>query len=240
MCHGGTAPASLWQSQSSEVRRDRSEAVSPTLCRVEPNVDSGGRFIVLEGIDGSGTTSQCRALAAVIEARSAHPVLITHEPSSGSIGRLIRARLAADSAPLDPHAMALLFAADRLDHVQNEIEPVLAAGGTVLCDRYLLSSWTYQALSCDRAWVETINRVARWPDLTFVIDVPVDVAQARIARRAQAEGVAAEIYDRRELQLQVAAGYETLLAESRPGVHRIDGTRPVAEVTDALMTLLDP
>lgn len=131
--------------------------------------------------------------------------------------------------------MALLFAADRVDHVRNEIEPALAAGQTVLCDRYLMSSWTYQALSCDRHWVETINAAAPWPDLTLVLDVSVDVAQGRIAQRAATEGTAAEIYDRQELQRRVAAGYARLLDENRPNTHRIDGGMLPEHVTAALL-----
>lgn len=196
-----------------------------------------GRFIVLEGIDGSGTTSQCRALAQALTDRG-HATVTTHEPSSGSIGRLVRERLAERSTPLDPHAMALLFAADRVDHVRTEIEPALAAGRHVISDRYLWSSLTYQSLSCDRAWVATINAAAPWPDLTLMLDVPVDVAQARIEARAQTDGTTREIYDRRELQQKVAAGYEALLAEERPGVHRIDGTQTPPDVTRALVDLV--
>ncbi len=204
---------------------------------MEPN--TRGRFIVLEGIDGSGTTSQCRALAEALGARSGHTVVTTHEPSGGSIGRLVRERLAADSSPLDPHAMALLFAADRVDHVRTEVEPALDAGHDVICDRYLMSSWTYQALSCPRDWVETINAAAPWPQLTLFLDVPVDVAQSRIAARAARDGTAQEIYDRRELQTRVAEGYARLIAQGRPGVHRVDGTRPPEAVTAALVELCD-
>ncbi len=93
-----------------------------------------GRFIALEGIDGSGTTSQRGALAAALRARG-HTVLETYEPSDGSIGQLTRSRLATDARPLDRRALALMFAADRLDHVANEIEPALDAGQVVLTDR---------------------------------------------------------------------------------------------------------
>lgn len=213
------------------------------LAEQNPTIGAGmepstrGRFIVLEGIDGSGTTSQCRALAAALEAQSGDAVLQTHQPSSGPIGRLIRARLAADAAPLDPAAMALLFAADRLDHLRTEIEPALAAGHDVVCDRYLMSSWTYQALDSPMAWVQTINAAAPWPDLTILLEVPVAVAQARIAARAAAEGVAEEIYDREPLQRQIADGYAALLAVSRPGVHRVDGTRSPEAVTAACVEI---
>ena len=81
-----------------------------------------GRFIAIEGIDGSGTTLQTRALADWLRGRG-HDVVETREPSPGPIGRLVRERLSVEATPLDPAALALLFAADRLDHVAQEIEP---------------------------------------------------------------------------------------------------------------------
>src|SRR5438270_289588 len=102
-----------------------------------------GRFIVFEGIDGSGTTTQV--------ARRQHrwqglglQVHRTAEPSTGAVGRLLRQLLAGAEAPFDPHAMALLFAADRRDHLSREVRPLLEAGVHVLCDRYVLSSVVYQ------------------------------------------------------------------------------------------------
>ena len=111
-----------------------------------------GRFIAIEGIDGSGTTLQTRLLADWLAARG-HTVLETREPSHGPIGVLVRERLSVRSAPLEPAALALLFAADRLDHLAREVVPAIARGAVVLSDRYLLSSLAYQSLDCDAAWV---------------------------------------------------------------------------------------
>lgn len=193
-----------------------------------------GRFIALEGIDGSGTTTQRGALASALRARG-HVVLETNEPSSGSIGRLARERLAQGAAPLDRGALALLFAADRLDHVATEIEPALAAGQVVITDRYVMSSWVYQALDCDPAWVRAINERAPWPDLTFVIDVPAGEAMRRVMARRGAAGPALEIYETTPLQERLAAGYSALAHEGLPHVARIDGTRSPQEVTAALV-----
>lgn len=193
-----------------------------------------GRFIALEGIDGSGTTTQRGALAEALRARG-HVVLETNEPSSGSIGRLARERLAQGARPLDRGALALLFAADRLDHVASEIEPALAAGQVVLTDRYVMSSWVYQALDCDPAWVRAINGRAPWPDLTFVIDVPADEAMRRVMARRGAAGPALEIYETTPLQERLAAGYSALADEGLPHVRRIDGTRSPQEVTTELV-----
>jgi dTMP kinase len=193
---------------------------------------SRGRFIALEGIDGSGTTSQAEALAARLRTRG-HRVMTTHEPSDGSIGRMVRARLGRDATPLHPAAMALLFAADRIDHVQTRVEPALARGEIVLTDRYLMSSWVYQALECDGAWVREINRHAPWPDRTFVLDLPVDVALARVEARV-GDG-ATEIYESAALQERVRAGYLAIATERPDDVIRIDAARALTDVTETLL-----
>jgi dTMP kinase len=185
-----------------------------------------GRFIVLEGLDGSGTTSQAAALAASLEARG-HAVHQTREPSDGVIGRQIRELLRADRSPrVDPHAIALLFAADRLAHVRDEIQPALERGEVVVCDRYVVSSWVYQSLECDAAWVRMINARAPWPDLTVMLDVPVDVAIARVHARA---GVT-EIYDTEATQRRVAAAYRQVATEGHPNVVVVDGTGTIDDV----------
>ncbi|MEX1368899.1 MAG: dTMP kinase [Nannocystaceae bacterium] len=190
-----------------------------------------GVFIVLEGIDGSGTSTQSGALAATLRARG-HEVVETCEPSERSIGRLTRARLARDAEPLDRRALALLFAADRLDHVAREIEPALAAGQVVLSDRYLMSSWVYQSLDCDPQWVREINRFAPWPDLTFVLDVSAAEAMRRVAGR---EGIE-EIFETTPQQVRLAQAYaEHARDASLPRVHRLDGSRPQSEVTAMLL-----
>jgi dTMP kinase len=198
-----------------------------------------GRFIVLEGIDGSGTTTQARRLAEALTAQGQR-VCLTAEPSTGAIGRLIREQLGATAeARPDRRALALLFAADRLDHVAREIEPALARGETVICDRYVVSSWAYQSLDCPRDWVETINRHAPWPELTLWLDIDVVEAQARIARRHAAEGTPTELFDAPPLQRRVAAAYRQILEETPgPGIVRIDAARSADEVATAALAAL--
>src|SRR5262245_60906778 len=170
----------------------------------------GPVFVVLEGIDGSGTTTQLGRLEAHLAARGrrVHP---TREPSAGPIGRLLREILLGqhrlpDGAPADGLAMALLFAADRRDHLGREIEPALAAGHDVISDRYLMSSLAYQAEEADRAWVAGLARSLRQADLTLLLDLPVEVAAAR--RRAAGRTV--ERYDDDALLARVAATYRSL------------------------------
>ncbi len=197
-----------------------------------------GRFIAIEGIDGSGTTLQTRALADWLEGRGVS-VLETREPSRAAIGRLIRERLAVRGTALDPAALALLFAADRIDHVMGEVVPALERGTVVLSDRYLLSSLAYQSLDCDAAWVREINARAPPPDLTLVLEVPAEVAFARVQRRAAEGGAVEERFDALALQQQIAANYRRFREGPGLGLTRvIDGDRPPEVVTAALRAAL--
>ncbi len=197
-----------------------------------------GRFIAIEGIDGSGTTLQTRLLADWLTARG-HSVIETREPSRGAIGALARERLSVRSAPLEPAALALLFAADRLDHVAREVAPALACGAVVLSDRYLLSSLAYQSLDCDVAWVREINARAVQPDLTLVLEVPAEVAFARVQRRASEGGAEEERFDALALQQRIAANYRRFRGEPGLGpVQVIDGDQPPERVTAALCEAL--
>lgn len=190
-----------------------------------------GTFIALEGLDGSGTTTQQEALATALRSKG-HAVHTTREPSDRSIGRLARAALGSRS-DVDPATLALLFAADRLDHVRAEIRPALARGDVVVCDRYLVSSWVYQGLECDPAWVETINARAPWPTITFLLEVSVDVAVQRMADRGQS----IERFETAALQRRVAQAYEQVANRALHGFYRIDGTETPAEVTAQMLTI---
>jgi dTMP kinase len=175
---------------------------------------------------------------------------VTAEPSGGPVGALLRqiltrrvvgarpaqarARGAGEPAGFDPHAVALLFAADRLDHVASEIAPRLADGWDVVSDRFTLSSLAYQAVTCgDRAWVGSINARALAPDVTFFLSVS---ARTALGRRLAASG-AREIYEVPEFQARVARSYRQGIATLRAlgqRVEVIDGARPIEEVTAAL------
>jgi dTMP kinase len=130
--------------------------------------------------------------------------------------------------------MALLFAADRRDHLRREIEPSLGAGVDVVSDRYLWSSLAYQAEEADRGWVATLARDVRPPDLTLLLDVDVAVA----AERRRAAGRVVERYDHDETQARVAANYRALAAAD-PKAVVLDGNRPLDAVTRAVTDALD-
>jgi dTMP kinase len=202
-----------------------------------------GSFIVIEGIDGAGTTTQTALLCERFHERGL-PALSTREPTSGPVGSLLRQALTHrfvvpgfhGQRPPSWKTMALLFAADRLDHLEAEIVPNLLDGVSVVSDRYDLSSLAYQSATSDGGegvieWLRTINKHARRPDLTIVIDVPADVA----SQRRQKRGLAVELYEFNELQRKLADAYaraEQLVPSDR--VVHIDGTGTVTDVARAV------
>ena len=141
-----------------------------------------GSLIVLEGIDGSGTTTHAKRLVEYLNARGIK-VHLTAEPSQGSVGKFLRQALRDKT--LDPHTDALLFAADRTEHTLKEILPKIQDGYIVISDRYLLSTVCYQSAksAVNPEWIFTINRKAIEPDLTILLDVDPRVSLARIADR---------------------------------------------------------
>lgn len=191
-----------------------------------------GFFIVLEGADGAGTTTQRGLLEAALRAEG-HPVLSTREPSDGPVGALLRQVLSGrcvlpGGAAPGPEALALLFAADRMDHLQARVLPALAAGQVVVSDRYVLSSLAYQGAALPMAWVAEVNRYALPADVTYFLEVPEAVASARRAAR----GGPVELFDAQETQRKVAEGYARALQLHTPESRlvRVDGSRPPLEV----------
>lgn len=201
-----------------------------------------GLLIVLEGVDGAGTTTQCARLCDAL--RPTAPVQATREPSTGPIGALLRQALTGrwvTPSAFGPRApdwvtLALLFAADRNDHLEAEVLPLLHDGVHVVSDRYYHSSVAYQSVSAGRgaetiAWIRELNKHARRPDLTIVLDVPPSVAEAR--RRARG---GREIFDDSDLQARLGEFYAALETHF-PGeriVHLAGDRSPDAVAADVL------
>jgi dTMP kinase len=194
-----------------------------------------GALIVIEGIDGAGSTTQSGMLVKWL-AGVGIPGTATSEPSKGPIGVTIRQHLGRHLELGGPQAEALAFAADRMDHVVSEVEPSLAQGVTVVADRYYLSSLAYQALGCDLAWLLEINRFALRPDLTVFLSVPAEVGMDRLSGRENRERFEE---DRDELA-RIAGLYDAaigLLAQHGEVVRVIDGTRSPAEIHAEIVRL---
>jgi len=140
-----------------------------------------GRLLALEGIDGSGKSTQARALSDALGAE------LTHEPGATPVGaRLRELLLAPDAPPLSVRTEALLMAADRAEHVAQVIEPALAAGAWVVTDRFSASTIAYQGYGRGLD-ADGLRALVSWaaagvvPDLSVLVDVPVEVAAARLA-----------------------------------------------------------
>ncbi|AWV89805.1 dTMP kinase [Bradymonas sediminis] len=190
-------------------------------------------FIVIEGIDGAGTTTQSTLLHDYFQAQG-QPALLTNEPSTGAIGTLIRKMIAMrrdeDARPVDRETLALLFAADRLDHLKAEVEPALAAGQVVISDRYYHSSFAYQGDSVagsdalDLRWIRTLNERARTPDLTVFLHAPVDLCLERLGERD-----AHDVFETREHLTLMEQRYDQIMALLQAeGEHiiRLDASLP--------------
>ncbi len=144
-----------------------------------------GVFIVLEGPDGSGTSTQSKLLAdaLVLEGKD---VLLTCEPTDGTIGTFIRSALQSGEMPND--ALQLLFTADRSWHLENIVLPALREDKTVISDRYILSTILYgSALGIDTVWLESINSNFIAPDIQIIALPPFDVCFQRVKKRATAD-----------------------------------------------------
>lgn len=179
------------------------------------------RFVVLEGLDGAGTTTQVRLLQAALERRGER-CRATAEPTAGPIGTLIRSVLAGQEA-MTPCSLALLFAADRSEHLYapGGIVAALQGGSYVASDRYLFSSLVYQSLGCPEDYIAALNARFPLPRRLIFIDTPPQQCQQRIAGRRRRE-----LFDHLPLQQRLRRRYFAVLRQFAGygvTVRRVDG-----------------
>ena len=183
-----------------------------------------GAFIVLEGLDGSGKTTQAKLLTAKL--RRKYKAMYTAEPSHGRIGKFIRNRCLYGEERLSTAVEALLFAADRVDHVENEIKPAIANDRLVICDRYLYSSLAYQGSSnLSVEWIAEINKHALKPDFAVFIDVAPEKVLKRLSRKKS-------IMEKLETQLKVREIYLRYVMNGELAL--INGDKSLEEVRNEL------
>jgi len=185
-------------------------------------------FIVFEGLDGSGKTTQLSKLADMLKQRKVK-CITTQEPTDFPTGVLIREALRKNVEFL-PETLALLFAADRFEHVNKAILPELNKGVSVLCHRFVFSNLAFQGLAMPMDKVLAYNRSALdllMPDLTVFVDTPPDLCIRRIHR--ERENI--ELFEREDILRAVRENYLRAF-EMLPDteVWRIDGDRPEEEV----------
>ena len=180
-------------------------------------------FIVFEGLDGAGNSTQSMLLAEFLKGRG-KDVLLTKEPTENPIGKIIRDVL-QKKMKTSPVALQILFTADRGHHLHSEIEPALEQGKVVISDRYMFSTMAFGGLGADMEFLKHINSKFRVPDITFIIDVPPEVAIKRISSR-QGD---VELFEEAEKLEKTRKNY-LKLKDQFPNVHVIDGDRPIEAV----------
>jgi dTMP kinase len=187
-----------------------------------------GAFICIEGLDGCGKTTQAKLLASKL--KKSHNALYTAEPSSGQVGNYIRECCLYGEKRLSTVVEALLFAADRVEHVENEILPALNEGRLVVSDRYVYSSLAYQgAAGLSLEWIEQVNTHSLEPDLAVFIDVDPQTVMLRLKPQRS-------VMEDLETQKKVRDVY--LKFVERGDLVRLDGNRAMDEVAEALSALV--
>ncbi|PKL13185.1 MAG: dTMP kinase [Spirochaetae bacterium HGW-Spirochaetae-8] len=196
------------------------------------------RFVVFEGLDGAGTTTQMKLMAEAFD-KAGTSCHATFEPTASPLGSLVRSVL-KKQVVTTPLALALLFAADREDHLNHPITGVVEKvrqGIVVLCDRYLYSSLSYQSIECGFERVSFLNDFPA-PKFLFYIDTPVEVCLRRIEERSDER----EIFEKQEFLQKVRDNYELIFSSLPDGIvfTRIDGTLGKEEIgRKALQVLKD-
>ena len=201
---------------------------------------SDAAFIVFEGIDGSGKSTQARLLAERLEAEG-KKVHLTFEPTNYRIGSILR-RVLTGKETADEHTIAALFLADRLDHIHHPEYGMLAllqSGTTVICDRYYYSSYAYHSQHMDMAWVIQANSLAAQalrPDKVIFMDISPETAMERI--RGGREQV--EHYEKLETLVAVRDNYlrEIQLEGEKDNVHLVDASKSIAEIQAEIQRVL--
>jgi dTMP kinase len=202
------------------------------MCNAKPaqgeKMSKKGAFICIEGLDGCGKTTQAKLLAKKLG--KSRNTLYTAEPSRGKIGTYIRNRCLYGEKRLSTVVEALLFAADRIEHVENEVLPALREGRLVISDRYIYSSLAYQgAAGLSLEWIEKVNKHALKPDLAVFIDVDPKTVMRRLKSKRS-------VMENMETQQRVRAVYLKFVAKGE--LFRLDGNRAKNEVAVNLLALV--
>lgn len=196
-------------------------------------MQSRGKLIVLEGLDGAGTTTQMKRIAKRLE-RDGKKVFITHEPTDNPIGLLVRSVL-QKKIKTTPLSLALLYASDREDHLNNEeygINKYLDEGYFVISDRYFYSSIAYQAVDCPLSFVKDINSTFPHADILIFIDTPTECCMDRIDKRGEEK----ELFEKSSFLEKVRKNYLNVLKELPESVQllNIDGRKTIDEVEEEI------
>lgn len=186
-------------------------------------------FIVFEGIDGAGTSTQIKK---IVESNP-EKYVATAEPTTNETGKFLR-RMLAGEFKVDEKTSSYLFAADRCEHIYGEkgVINMLKQGKTVVSDRYFFSSLAYQSVSCGKELPRLVNSPFPLPEYLFYFDINPEISLARVTSR----GEKTEIYEQIDMQKKTAALYEEVISEyeadksSGMKIIRVDATKSIDEV----------
>lgn len=190
-------------------------------------------FIAFEGLDGSGSSTQCRLLKEHLE-KGGYSVLATKEPTSDTpIGRMIRDIL-QHKWSASPEGLQLLFSADRAEHIKNEIEPALNNGQIVITDRYLFSTIAFGGMDTSVDWLKKLNENFRLPDITFLFKL----APSECIKRITGRGSEFELFEKQE-KLEKAWAIYDKIKDEYPNIHLIDASKSIEEIEGEIKEIIN-
>lgn len=197
-------------------------------------------FIVLEGIDGAGTSTQIKRLVQ----SNPEKYIATAEPTGGPTGKFLRQMLAGDFK-VDERTNAYLFAADRCEHIfgKGGVKELCEAGKVVVSDRYFFSSLAYQSVSCGLELPQLLNSPFPLPEYLFYFDINPEISLARVNNRNGKK----EIYENLEAQKKIAALYEKVITmyendaklREEMKIIRIDASKSIEEISHKILEILE-
>jgi len=191
-----------------------------------------GKFIVFEGIDGAGLTTQAELLEKHLKNKK-YEVVLTKEPTNNLIGGIIRAALKKEWITSN-RTLQLLFSADRAHHLEKEIIPALENGKIVVSDRYFISTIAYGMVELEKDWLKALNSKFLLPDIIFIIDVPVEVSIERI----KASRFGFELFEERKKLEKIRNNFLELSKEYK-NCFVINGNRSIEEVHKEIVKIVE-
>lgn len=196
------------------------------------------KFVVFEGIDGAGTSTQIEMLKKNPLAKN---FFFTAEPSEGATGLFLR-EILAGKAEVSPETAAYLFAADRAEHLWGKggISEQVEGGKIVVCDRYIFSSLAYQGTTCGEILPKTINSPFPLPEILFFFEISAEDSMARIEKRGERR----EIYEKREILAKTAERYRKVISEYKSQnemkIVELDASLPKEKIAEQIWHCLEP
>ncbi len=188
-------------------------------------------FIAFEGMDGTGKSTQARMLYNALKKKN--KAILTEEPTDGEIGKLVKMLISKSNAKYDAMALQLMFTADRADHVNSVIMPMLKKGYTVITDRYYFSTIVYgTAAGLDEKWLYHINSVFPYPDYVFIIDGKPEECLKRIDERGERS-----YFEKLAVLKKIRKSYK-LLSKKYKNCHLIDGKGSPDKVAERILKIL--